>query len=293
MQTSKLEILDTFPAFLVYWEKCRDLPLDVQIELWAQDYLSPWPELLAKQIEDYCQQNIDWREIARERIFPQLPGRLPAMRLARENLLAVGETTFNRVVHALEVQLDAVFVIHVGIGGGAGWVTRLRESPAILFGLENIAESSWHDRDAITGLIAHELGHLAHYAWRDLHGRPMGAGPWWQLYEEGFAQHAESLILAAHTWHQMESDPDWLAWCQANRGWLAGEFLRRVDAGEPVNPFFGSWYDLHGRKECGYFLGCEAIQHLAKEHTLAEMALLEDAESVLRPIMAAWAEGKA
>ncbi len=60
MKTSQLEIIDTFPAYLQYWEKCRDLSLDEQIDRWAQDYLSPWPELLAKQIEDYHKQNVDW-----------------------------------------------------------------------------------------------------------------------------------------------------------------------------------------------------------------------------------------
>ena len=77
--TSKLEILDTLPAFLTYWEKCLDLTLNAQIERWAQDYLSPWPELLTIQVEDYHDQKIDWQSIARDQIFPHLPKRLPAL----------------------------------------------------------------------------------------------------------------------------------------------------------------------------------------------------------------------
>lgn len=288
MTMNTLEILDTFPAFLDFWDKCRDFPLDAQIDRWAGDYLAPWPDLLAKQIEDYGAQNIDWRAIAREKIFPELHGRLPAMRLAHENLLVMGESVFDRAVLTLGVYLEGMFVIHVGIGCGAGWVTRFLGTPAILFGLENIAESGWSGRDAISGLIAHELGHLAHHAWRDQHGREMGSGPWWQLYEEGFAQYCESLIMAGRAWHQVESDPDWLAWCQRNRGWLAAEFLRMADGGELINPFFGSWYDLRDRKETGYFLGYEAVQHLATIAWLEEIAVLEDAESVLRPILEEW-----
>jgi hypothetical protein len=293
MATSKLEILDTFPAFLTYWEKCRDLPLDAQIERWAQDYLSPWTELLAMQVEDYHDQNIDWQSIARERIFPHLSDWLPAMRLARENLLVVSENIFDRTASTLGVNMQAVYIIHVGIGCGAGWVTRYQGSAAVLFGLENIAESGWHDRDTISGLIAHELGHLAHFTWREEQGLEIGSGSWWQLYEEGFAQYCENMVRPAQPWHQVKNNPDWLDWCRANRGWLAAEFLRRVDAGEPINPFFGSWFDLQGRKETGYFLGCEAVQHLVAEQTLEKVALLMDPELVLRPIIERWAEGKA
>jgi hypothetical protein len=288
MKTGKLEIIDTFPAFLDYWEKTQDLPLDAQIEGWAQDYLSSWPELLTMQVEDYREQNIDWRSIARSRIFPNLPELLPAMQEVQQNLLAEAENVFERAVSTLGLDLKAIFIIHVGIGCGAGWVTRYRGSPAILFGLENIAESGWHDRDVITGLVAHELGHLAHFTWRDQQGREICSGPWWQLYEEGFAQHCESLIWPDCAWHQMKSDPNWLDWCRANCSWLAAEFLRRVDEGEPINPFFGSWFDLQGKKETGYFLGCEAIRHMAKKHTLEEMALLENVESILVPILARW-----
>lgn len=289
MKTSQLEIIDTFPAYLQYWEKCRDLSLDEQIDRWAQDYLSPWPELLAKQIEDYHEQNVDWQQIAEERIFPELATRLPAMRLARENLLAAGEAVFNMAIGTLGVNMNAQFIIHVGIGCGAGWVTRYNEAPAILFGLENIAESGWSSRDAITGLVAHELGHLAHDTWRGRYSMGRGYGPWWQLYVEGFAQYCETIIQPVHGWHQIENNPDWLAWCQANQSWLSAEFLRRVDEDEPVTPFFGSWYDLHGRKETGYFLGCKAIQRLAKDCTVKEIALLDNIESALRPILAGWA----
>jgi hypothetical protein len=280
-----LELLDTFPAFSTFWENCGDLPVEAQIQQWAHDYLSPWPDLLVMQVDDYRQQNLDWQAIARERIFPHLPERLPAMAMARANLLAVGETVYERALETLGVSTPAVFVIHVGIGCGAGWVTRFRGSPAILFGLENIAECGWQDKAAITGLVAHEMGHLAHSAWRDQGQQTMGSGPWWQLYEEGFAQYCESLLVAPPGWHQVCSDSEWLGWCQDNLGWLAAEFLRRVEAGEAVTPFFGSWFDLRGHKETGYYLGCEVVQRLTDERSVHEIALLEDPERVLRLIV--------
>ncbi|MCX6038339.1 MAG: hypothetical protein NTW99_10695, partial [Chloroflexi bacterium] len=73
------ESIDTFPAFLTYWAKFQGKLLDDQIEGWATEYMSLWPDLLVRQVEDYASQNLDWRQIAREKVFPYLNERLPAM----------------------------------------------------------------------------------------------------------------------------------------------------------------------------------------------------------------------
>ncbi|MCD6518494.1 MAG: hypothetical protein J7M05_01020 [Anaerolineae bacterium] len=279
------ELLDTFPAFLTYWARARHLPLDEQISAWATEYLSAWPELLEKQIADYTSQGMDWREIARQRIFPYLEERLPAMQEARQNLLALCAPIYHRAREALGFTAKVTFVIHVGLGCGAGWATCFAGTPAILFGLENIAERGWHPPEALRGLIAHELGHLVHYHWRKAKGKPIGSGPWWQLYEEGFAQRCEMLILGEKAPHQQKSSLNWLAWCQSHRSWLAAEFLRAIDAGRSIRPFFGSWFEIAGHRETGYFLGQEVIRKLEQEYPLQEIALLERLEDHLRPIL--------
>jgi hypothetical protein len=249
------ELVDTYPAFLTYWAAAEHKPLDEQIESWSTAYISHRPELLAKQIEDFSAQNLDWRQIARDKVFPYLVERLPAMQEAHRDLLKLCAPIYSRAQQALGFDCDAVFVVYVGIGCGAGWVTPFGGSPAILFGLENIAECGWSGPEALTGLIAHEAGHLAHYHWRAQYGLPIGTGPWWQLYEEGFAQYCESLILGMQVGHQAtQGNGDWLAWCQGHKGWLAAEFLKAVDAGQPVTPFFGSWFEIRGTRERGYFL---------------------------------------
>lgn len=284
---SNCELIDTFPVFLTYWANVQGKPLDSQIESWATEYMAQWPELLAKQIADYASQGLDWRQIAREKVFPYLAERLDAMQQARQNLLELCPPLYARAQHALAFDSRAVFVIYVGIGCGAGWVTSFGGLPAILFGLENAAECGWTDSTDITGLAAHEIGHLAHHHWRAQHGKSIESGPWWQLYEEGFAQHCEQLILDSESWHQAGSDDpdDWLQWCQDHKGWLAAEFVRTADAGAPVSPFFGSWLDICGKSETGYFLGYKAIGELQKRFALQEIALLENVEAHLRPVL--------
>jgi hypothetical protein len=37
---TKCEIIDTFPAFLAYWTKAQNKPLDAQVEIWAGEPFS-------------------------------------------------------------------------------------------------------------------------------------------------------------------------------------------------------------------------------------------------------------
>jgi hypothetical protein len=240
--------------------------------------MAQWPELLEKQLESYASEGVDWRRIARERVFPFLKDRLPAMKTAHENLLGACEGIYSTAQERLGFRFDVVFVIYVGIGCGAGWGTQFEGSPAVLFGLENIAECGWSELPSIKGLAAHEIGHLVHDQWRRRNGRAARSGPWWQLYREGFAQRCEHVILGKPSWHVKSGicSEDWLSWCQKHESWLAAEYLRRVDQGESVRAFFGSWFELQGRKQCGYFLGHELIKRLGASMSLKELALLDD-----------------
>jgi hypothetical protein len=285
-----MKLIDTFPTFLDFWEDHQDLPLEEQIDGWAGEYLSQWSELLHKQVEDYEQEGYDWRQIARERIFPNIAARLPTMVTAYEHLSRLCEPVFHEVQGRLDLALEVVFVIHVGIGNGAGWATTYDGSPAVLFGLENIAEESWDQPDTLTGLIAHEVGHLAHFHWREAAGLLDGEGPWWQLYTEGFAQYCEGLASPG-SWHMNDRrDEGWLEWCSGNKSWLAERFQSQADSGAEVREFFGSWYALKGFKQCGYFLGYELIREMSKYIPLMDIALLKDYQTPLRKILESWSE---
>jgi len=281
------DIIDTFPAFLAFWSEAQHKPIDEQMEGWASEYMSRWPGLLEKQLQDYSSQNVDWRQIAREKIFPFLGDRLPVMKVAHKNLLESCGSVYSKTQQVLMFQSDVIFVIYVGIGCGAGWGTSFHNLPAILFGLEKIAECGWLEPPAIDGLIAHEIGHLVHFHWREKEGRKSGNGPFWQLYTEGFAQRCEHVILGKETWHECSrsNDKDWLSWCHEHKSWLAQEFLRFVEDGKSVSAFFGDWYEIKGRKQCGYFLGHELVKELQENISLKQIALLDDIEGRFRCIL--------
>ena len=277
-------LIDTFDAFESWWAKARDLPIDRQIDLWASQYMSAWPELLEKQQRNYAEMGHDWKDIAREHVFGRLGEALEPMREARGHLLELCPSSWESVREKLGLDCEVVFVVYVGIGCGAGWVTRYGGTPAVLLGLENIAECGWCERRALTGLLAHELGHVAHYHWRDQAGAAHGDGPLWDLYAEGFAQYCEHRVAGEDTWHMNEgtNPAGWAGWCRENLAWLADEFLRRLNDPEGIREFFGSWHEIQGHSQCGYFLGHELIAEMAAAAPLKDIALLDAPEAERR-----------
>lgn len=281
---ARVTLLDTYPRFTRFWESAWPDSIGTQINRWVSEYLAPYPELLEKQQLCYSGEGEDWRRIASEIVFPCIPDRLHAMEIAHDSIIGTYERVSSDVAYVLDFEEEVALVVYVGIGCGAGWATKYNGTPAILLGLESMAECGWIEPYKVEGLIAHELGHLVHSKLRDDNGVADSSGPWWQLYCEGFAQICEQLVTGSESWHMRDGtgNEDWLTWCGENRAWLAQEFLRAVDAGESVRPFFGSWYEIEGRSQTGYYLGRELINCLRALLSLHDIALLQPDDSRLK-----------
>jgi len=276
--TFEWSLLDTWPAWQQVWARVADAPLEAQIDAWAGEYMALYPALFDKQVADYASVGMDWRTVAQERVFPPMAERTPRMATAHDVILRGHHAVAARFGEHLRVDFTCRFVVYVGLECGAGWATTYEATPACLLGLEAIANLSWHTEEHIQGLIAHELGHLAHMVWRERAGvsnlKESEAHPLFLLYSEGFAQRAEHVTLGRDAWHMCDERNTWLAWCRAREGWLAGEFLRRVDAGEDVRDFFGSWFAIEGHSQAGYYLGHQVVRAFeSQEPTLPAIAM--------------------
>ncbi|NJE61103.1 hypothetical protein [Thermococcus sp. 21S7] len=248
--------IDTFSTFLRHWNGSK--------ESWLR-YIQEYPELFEKIKWDYERYETDWREYLKlltKRTTEEL-------NLAHGALLEVLPGVEQRIKRLFKVEGYNV-VIYVGLENGAGWVTEFMGRPSILFGLEAIAELNWYDR--LEGLVAHEFGHLVHWV---LRGEDIekfeDEGMMW-LYTEGFAQRVED-IVTGRPWH-LEYD-GWFEWCTRNERRIKEEFSRRIRENEPLNPFFGSWYELFGMKFTGYYLGYRFIRWLEETLSFEEIAKLK------------------
>ncbi|MCK4504132.1 MAG: hypothetical protein KAW14_00830 [Candidatus Aegiribacteria sp.] len=281
-------ILDTYSEFLFCWEKYKNLSIKDQVEGWASEYMGMWPDLLEIQQKDYSDISEDWCSIAEERVFPFLHSRMNSMEEAHANLIEFIKPMHNLAMEKFKIDdFDILYVIYVGIGCGAGWVTKLRNSQAVLFGLEMIAECRWTDSDSLKGLIAHEIGHAIHGILRHDPELNQDKGPWWQLYTEGYAQRCEHIIMGRNSWHEGSGlyTSDWLEWCTANKSLLAEKFLKLAEEEADVRPFFGSWFDIQGYSQCGYYLGHEVILDLERKCDIRKLAVLKDIKLTMQSVL--------
>ncbi|NOX44651.1 MAG: hypothetical protein GXO72_02785 [Caldiserica bacterium] len=246
------------------------------VELWERFYRERFPELYRKQVGDYRATGEDPRVIVGQRIHPRLLEGLPAMEAALKRLPGVWEWVLARAEEVLGFREEVLGVAYVGIGCGAGWATEYEGVPAVLFGLETIAELGWHSPERLEGLCAHELGHVIHRAWRGEPLEPLEERPAGLLYTEGFAQRLEGLIVGREGFHQAEG-ADWAARCEALLPDIARAYLLRLDDGD-VREFFGSWFDFRGVRYTGYFLGHRFIRDLERRGTLRWIASLREDE---------------
>ncbi len=279
---NEFDLIDTFPEFMEYWNKNEKDSVSEEIKTWENYYKSNYPELFEKIVQDYSESGLNWKDIARDKIFPVNEHRIREMEHACANLRKVIRDLYNDP-EILKFQLPGMtFMIFFGLGNGAGWATEYKSQPAILFGLENIVDLGWEGEMALKGLILHEMGHIIHYKLRRERKINNGKGSFWTLYEEGFAQYFESLSSLPENWHQALGQPGWAEWCEENLSHLAELFLSDVEAGREPNRFFGSWFDVEGWKETGYFLGERIINLL--ELPFNDLACLscDDLEFVMR-----------
>ena len=211
---------------------------------------------------------------------------LPVIRFAMNNMekIKTAHHSFLAVIEGLEgkikeitgteLQVDIVF--YLGLCNGAGWATKLNGRRVILLGIEKIVELDWCDAGNMASLIYHELGHI----WHDTVGAPyqetnsMREKYVSQLYQEGVAMYLEQL-LAGDLTHYHQNTGNWLDWCYTNKHEVDAEYLRRLQANESAQDFFGDWCDYKGYSDVGYFIGCEFVKYIAKEHSLNELANLD------------------
>ena len=132
MKKAHCKILDTYNDFLSYWMNARFKDVKRQIELWQTCSMKKHPELLAKQVINYREMSVDWRDIAKK-IFPQMRIRFELMQKARNNILTVCKPICEKASETLGLDFNIVFVVYVGIGCGAGWATKCNTQPPFLW----------------------------------------------------------------------------------------------------------------------------------------------------------------
>lgn len=122
----------------------------------------------------------------------------------------VTEHLDEKILNVFHRSVEADVILYLGLCNGAGWVTEVEGRTTILLGIEKIIELDWCDKDMMTALIIHELGHVyqAQYGVFRINTDDLKERFLWQLFTEGVAMVFEQEIAG---------DPDYFH--QDVKGW--------------------------------------------------------------------------
>jgi hypothetical protein len=277
----QIKVISLIDNFFEYWDNVKNLSMRKQIELYPEIYLKDNTYLFEKQKRLYDEDGEDWKIIAEKHVYPGISEKIIHFKKLDKILKQVGVDLTSKITNFFPENYKITFVVYFGLGIGAGYANFYANTPAVLFGVENIVECNWLSYDSLLGLASHEIGHLYHFHLRGVdneinYNKIKHISKYWLLYEEGFAMRLEEMFLNKNSFHMTDSNEDWLTWCSNNAKNLAKLFLEYINYNKNTNEFFGSWFKISGYSQTGYFLGHRVIKELEKNKSFKDIGLLND-----------------
>ncbi len=232
---------------------------------------------ISKELPSKCENDAKDYDFKKD-VLPILESALEVEKLdfVSKNFQSVIDTLNNNLSKLFDREPDINIILYLGLCNGAGWATTLDGKNTVLLGVEKIIELDWGDETNMRALILHEIGHL----WHKLNGNlyipdfTKRRKAIQQLYQEGVAMVCEHILCGDDEFYHQDKD-GWLDWCRENETEIKKEYLRRLDANESVQDFFGDWCFYKGHCDVGYYLGCRFVRYLMKTHSLKDVARMK------------------
>ncbi|UYP47280.1 hypothetical protein NEF87_003565 [Candidatus Lokiarchaeum ossiferum] len=273
------QIIDVYTHFDQFWQMASNLTDEEYMDAWYSIFMKNHLNLRRKLVHEYEVDGYEWKSIVKNYVFSDLQKNATSFTKIGKQIQEIIPTIHMKCQELFQIEFPINYVIYVGIGMGAGWATSFINEAAVLLGLENILQCGWTSEERLKALVAHEVGHLIHLKERGckdfkFHNDDL----LFSIYEEGMAMWAEHQIMGYNDWHMQEGQDNWVEWCYQHKHILAQKFLQeyRLNEAQTSKNFFGSWFNIEGKSQTGYFLGHEIIKEWLKLLSFKEIALLPE-----------------
>ena len=189
----------------------------------------------------------------------------------------ITETLEEKMMEVFHKTVEADIVLYLGLCNGAGWAVTIFDRQVVLLGIEKIMELGWFEKEKMTALILHELGHIYHkqYGMWNERTNSLQEQFLWQLFTEGIAMVFEQEIIGDQEFYQQDTN-GWKQWCDNHFEWIRDSFNRdRYTMDHKNQRYFGDWTSFEGYGDTGYYLGTRFIRYLMEKETFDKLILFD------------------
>ena len=179
----------------------------------------------------------------------------------------VTEHLDEKILNVFHRSVEADVILYLGLCNGAGWVTEVNGRTTILLGIEKIIELDWCDKDMMTALIIHELGHVyqAQYGVFRINTDDLKERFLWQLFTEGIAMVFEQEIVGDPDYFHQDVK-GWKNWCKEHESLILTSFAKDLMMmTQEDQRYFGDWVSFEGYGDTGYYLGTKFVRYMLKD----------------------------
>lgn len=192
----------------------------------------------------------------------------PALTFLHDSFIEVTDNLNARIIECFGNELDVEIVLYLGLCNAAGWATNIDGKEVILLGVEKIIELNWIEVNSMRGLIYHELGHIYHKQYGNLHQHCNDNKQkfLWQLYIEGIAMCFEQILVNDLDFYHQNAG-GWKEWCDNHFLQIVKDFNNDLSTMNKKNQkYFGDWVNYNGYSDVGYYLGIKFVHFLMKKY---------------------------
>ena len=257
-----MHIKNIIPDFLALYDRENDFRSPD-----LEAYINAHPTVFDQYFPIHCPKT----EVRLQAAIEKYPAKKEEIRLISNhlpNIIKEVEIEYNEIFH---LDLALQYKLMVGTFGSNAFVTRDNKRE-IYFAAEKLSSEIEH----LKVIVAHEIGHVAHFTFATHQGMDWEKVDWMHglttLYTEGAATYLSKKTVpglheSVYFTYDNEGNP-WVAFYEENKKEVKKRFLEDVvsgwDMGKEREWFRLSGGTYFGHNRLGYLVGTEYVEHLVE-----------------------------